>query len=134
MIRNTVQVSLADRSYPITIGEGLFADGTLLEPFVRDRRCFLVADSTVAPLFSDMVQKTLEKAHAASISCSVFPAGEESKHLATIGELCRAAAQAGLDRRSVMIALGGGVTGDMTGFAAAIYMRGIDFIFYLGYA
>ena len=128
MIRNTVQVSLADRSYPITIGEGLFADGTLLEPFVRDRRCFLVADSTVAPLFSDMVRKTLEMAHAASVSCSVFPAGEESKHLATIGELCRAAAQAGLDRRSVMIALGGGVTGDMTGFAAAIYMRGIDFI------
>ena len=87
MIRNTVQVSLADRSYPITIGEGLFADGTLLEPFVRDRRCFLVADSTVAPLFSDMVRKTLEMAHAASVSCSVFPAGEESKHLATIGEL-----------------------------------------------
>ena len=128
MIRDTVMVRLSDRSYPITIGAGLFGDSSLPEPYVRGRRCFLVADSSVAPLFSETVRMALLSAGVASVSCFEFPAGEESKTLSTIGDICRAAAQAGLDRRSVMVALGGGVTGDMTGFSAAVYMRGIDFI------
>ena len=86
-----------------------------------------MTDSAVAPLFADRVRESLASAGAAEVATHIFPAGEESKTIRTIEAICRDAAQSGLDRRSVMIALGGGVTGDMTGFSAAIYMRGIDF-------
>ena len=128
MTQETVTVNLSDRSYPISIGSGIIGNTALLEPHVKGRRCFLVTDSAVAPLFADRVRESLASAGAAEVATHAFPAGEESKTIRTIEAICRDAAQSGLDRRSVMIALGGGVTGDMTGFSAAIYMRGIDFI------
>lgn len=123
-----VTVNLADRSYPITIGSGVIANAALLAPHVNGRRCLLVADSNTAPLFADRVSGVLAEAGAAKVARHVFPAGEESKNIGTILEICRTAAREGLDRRSVVVALGGGVTGDMAGFSAAVYMRGIDFI------
>lgn len=128
MIQETVTVNLSDRSYPIFIGAGSIRETAPLEPHVKGRHCFLVTDSNVAPLFAERVRTALHAAGAAKISEHVFPAGEESKNIQTIDAVCRSAARSGLDRRSVMVALGGGVAGDMTGFSAAIYMRGIDFI------
>ena len=128
MKTETVTVELSDRSYPIRIGSGILDDPENLAPHVRDRRCFLVTDSNVFPLFAKKAVEAVLNAGAAGIASYTFPAGEESKHLGTILEICREAARAGLDRKSVILALGGGVTGDMAGFSAAVYMRGIDFI------
>ncbi len=128
MIQHTVTVNLSDRSYPIFIGGGTVSETSLFEPHIKGRNCFLVTDSNVAPLYAEKVREALNKAGAAKVSEYVFTAGEESKNIQTIDAICRSAAQAGLDRRSIMVALGGGVAGDMTGFSAAIYMRGIEFI------
>ena len=101
---NTVNVELAERSYPIFVGAGLLEQlDVLLGGALKDRSVFLVH------------------------TC-VFPAGEASKQLSTIETICREGVRAGLDRKSVFVALGGGVCGDMTGFSAAIYMRGTRFI------
>lgn len=128
MKAETVTVELADRSYPILIGGGTLDNTEFLSRYVKGKNCFLVTDSNVYPLFAEKTAAGILEAGAAGITSCSFPAGEESKHLGTILEICRKAAQVGLDRKSVMIALGGGVAGDMTGFSAAVYMRGIDFI------
>ena len=124
----TVTVELSDRSYHIRIGCGIPGDPLFLCPHVKNKRCLLVTDSNVFPLFAGKITEAVLNAGAAGIASYTFPAGEESKHIGTILEICREAARAGLDRKSVILALGGGVTGDMAGFSAAVYMRGIDFI------
>ena len=124
----TVQVNLGERSYSITVSDKLFRSGAsvgLLTPFVKGLKVLIVSDSNVSPLYGELLHRTLLVAGASSVAESVFPAGETSKHLATIGEICQDAARAGLDRGSLMVGLGGGVAGDMAAFAASIYMRGI---------
>lgn len=130
----TVNVALGKRSYQILISPGLLdADSSLgaeqsLAPFLKDKSVLVVADSNTAPLFAEQLQILLLKAGAKSFSLFSFPAGEKAKTMATVEKITRCAADHQLDRSSVLVALGGGVTGDLTGFAAAIYMRGIDFI------
>jgi 3-dehydroquinate synthase len=121
-------VGLGERAYPILIEKGLL---TRLGHDLRQRavanRYGVVADSKVAGLFGEEVLDTLR---AVSIQADLltFPEGEASKNLATIGQLASRLAQLGYDRRDGLIALGGGVTGDITGFLAASYMRGIPFV------
>jgi 3-dehydroquinate synthase len=87
----------------------------------------LVSDSNVAPLYAGPVKESLEAAGIA-VSTITFPAGEEHKRLATLGDILERMAQAGLTRSDAVVAVGGGVTGDMAGLAAALYQRGIQVV------
>ena len=123
----TITVS-ASRTYDIRIGPGLL---TTLGEAVRDlgkvEKVFLVSDTQVYPLYGGAAEASL-KAAGYSVSSFVFPAGEESKNGETFLKLLNALAQAGLSRSDLLVALGGGVVGDLAGFAAACYLRGIRFI------
>lgn len=124
----TIRVGLGDRAYDILIENGILAAiGADLKLRAIAKRYVVVADSQVAELLGGRLMASLA---GAGISAEIitFPRGEESKHLATVAELASKLAQLGLDRKDALIALGGGVTGDITGFLAAIYMRGIPFI------
>ena len=123
-----VRVELGERSYDILIGADIF-DGAskLLSSLVKKRKCLLVSDGRVYGLYADRAVDCLAKAGAV-VYASVFKPGEESKNLQVMERLFRKAAGAGLDRDSLIIALGGGVAGDMAGFLAATYMRGIGFV------
>lgn len=95
--------------------------------YQRDQKICIVTDSVVASLYADEVQQLLRAAYDTVIT-HVFPAGEEQKNLTTVEALYETLIAHHFDRRDLLVALGGGVTGDLTGFAAATYMRGIDFI------
>lgn len=124
----TVQVGLGDRAYDIVIKAGLLAAiGQDLKARNMAKRYVVVADDRVAGLFGERLLASLSAA-GLNADCITFPHGEASKNLATIGELASRLAQLGVDRKDGLIALGGGVTGDMTGFLASIYMRGIPFV------
>lgn len=115
------------KSYTVHIGAGLLPEtGWLLADVLAPVRAMLVSDDVVFPLYGGTVQTSLEEAGFA-VSVFVFPAGERSKNLATFGKLLEALGTAGLTRSDVVVALGGGVVGDLTGFAAACYQRGIRF-------
>jgi len=124
----TLEVGLGDRSYPIFIDDGhlkkIGAD--LSERRVGDTYC-IIADDRVAELYGDKLLDSLADAGIKS-ELLQFPRGEASKTLQTISELASRLAGKGLGRKDGLIALGGGVTGDITGFLAAIYMRGIPFV------
>ena len=122
----TLRIELGERSYPILIGSDLNA-AELLASYVVTRNVLLVVDSNMDPLYGEKYLEAIRKS-AASAEKFVFEAGEGSKHLGTVENICRAAVRAGLDRSSVFVALGGGVCGDMTGLAAALYMRGTRYI------
>ena len=116
----------ASKSYEVTVGCGLLAEvgsqlATLLPP---PRHLMLVSDDNVAPLYAEHVQGALEKA-GYTVSTFVFAAGEASKTTDTLVSWWEAMAKVGLTRTDCAVALGGGVVGDMTGFAAATYLRGI---------
>lgn len=116
-----IQVELGDRSYPIWVGENCPPEH--LFPCIRSRKVLLVADTHTASLYGERFLELLKTAPA-EVFMTVFEAGEQSKNLATVEKICREAVKFGLDRSSVFAALGGGVCGDMTGLAAALYMRG----------
>jgi len=123
-----VRVELGERSYEILIGPDVFkGSARLLSSFVKKRKCLLVSDGKVYSIYADKAVDTLVKAGAVVYS-AVFKPGEESKNLQVIEKIYRKAAGVGLDRDSIIVAIGGGVSGDMAGFVAATYMRGIDFI------
>ena len=126
--QSIVTVDLAERSYRILVGNGTASAPDFLHSHLEGKTCMVVTDSEVALLHLEHTMELLRKCGPAKLESFIFPAGEESKHIGTILDICRACAKAGLDRKSILIALGGGVTGDMTGFAAAVYMRGIPFI------
>ena len=116
-----IQVALEDRSYNIMIQAGILQKSDeILKPFCSNRSVLLVTDSNVDPLYSGKIENDYSK--------FIFPAGEKHKTIDTITDICRKAVEAKLDRKSMILALGGGVCGDMAGFAAAVYMRGIEFI------
>ena len=92
-----------------------------------DRKICIVTDSNVGPLYESAVEEVLRKV-SSDISVFTFEAGEKNKNLDTVSSLYQTLIQNGLDRKSILVALGGGVVGDLTGFGAATYLRGIDFI------
>jgi len=121
----TLNVDLADRSYPIYIGEGLLDDPRYFEPHIRGRQVAIVTNETIAPLYLDRLQKTLASYKVTTV---VLPDGEAYKQWETLQLIFDGLLTARHDRKTTLIALGGGVIGDMTGFAAACYQRGVDFI------
>lgn len=124
----TVAVKLGERSYPIYIEPGLLDRvGELVrERLPRAGRALIITDSEVGPLYAGRVESSLEAA-GLSTAVAAFPAGEASKELQTAAALYRECAAAGLERSSVVVALGGGVVGDLAGFVAATYLRGLPF-------
>src|SRR5690606_37227644 len=124
--RSTVHVA-GDARYAITIGPGLLGDGAALAAPVRGRHVLLASDSHVAPLYADTVRAALLEARPGlAVQEFVLPAGEASKTLAGFGAAIDALAALGATRDACVYALGGGVVGDLAGFAAACWMRGID--------
>ncbi len=125
----TIHVPLRDRAYDLRIGDRLLADAdaTALAPLAGGRRCLLVSDSNVAPLYGTAATALLRAAGASRVETVVIPAGEGSKVLATMSTLYTAAARAGVDRRGLIVSLGGGVVTDLSGFLAATWMRGVDY-------
>ena len=113
--------------YRIAIGDGLLRDGAALATHVRGRHVCIVSDANVAPLYARDVSDALQ-AHKpdAQVIVSCIPAGEAAKSLDRFGELMRELADFGATRDACIVALGGGVVGDLAGFAAACWMRGID--------
>ncbi len=122
----TVDVG-GETPYSIAIGPGLLADSNALAQHVRGRHVLLVSDSIVAPLYAGTVRESLHAARPdLAIGTFILPAGEESKTLAHFGHAIDALATLGATRDACVIALGGGVVGDLAGFAAACWMRGVD--------
>ncbi|MGI6260214.1 MAG: 3-dehydroquinate synthase [Acutalibacteraceae bacterium] len=117
------------RGYEILIGRGIrYSAAELILPlFPNAERVCVVSDSNVAPLYADALLDALRRA-GLSVFLFVFPAGEQSKTLATVGQMYAHFAAHRLTRTDFAIALGGGVTGDLCGFAAATYLRGINFV------
>jgi len=116
--------------YPVLVGHGLSATiaSALAEHGVAlERHIALISDTTVMALHGDALRAALEAAGARVSSVSVAP-GEGSKSLATVAEVCSALSRAGLDRSGLVVALGGGVVGDLAGFVAASYLRGVPFV------
>lgn len=113
--------------YYVNIGAGLLDRcGELIAEAVRTRKAVVVTDDTVAGLYLDRCVKSLEKS-GFTVSAFTFPHGEESKNIGTISDMLEFFASEHLTRSDIAIALGGGVTGDMTGFAAGVYLRGIKY-------
>ncbi|MBF7142125.1 MULTISPECIES: 3-dehydroquinate synthase [Pseudomonas] len=122
---HTLKVELAERSYPIHIGEHLLSTPELFLPYLAGRQVAIVTNETVAPLYLEQLSKALE---GCSVLPVVLPDGEAHKNWETLQQIFDALLGARHDRRTTIIALGGGVVGDMAGFAAACYQRGVDFI------
>ena len=123
-----VQVSLGTRSYDILIGAHLIEEaGTLLKDLLKNPRVAIVTDEAVAPLHLECLQQSLAAA-GIEHTALVFPQGEGSKSIGTYGDLMNSLLEARIQRDEALIALGGGVIGDLTGFAAATLRRGVDFI------
>lgn len=120
-------VDLAENSYDILFSDSFSALPQALENVTKSKKGLIVTDSNVDKLYAGAVEKLLSE-NDFSVGRFVFPAGEENKNMKTILDICKACLEQGLDRNSFVAALGGGVAGDMAGFAAAIYMRGIDFV------
>lgn len=121
-----IQVNLGERSYPIYIGQSLMSNGETLSRYLLKKRILIVTNETVAPLYLKQVQDTM--ASFGEVSSVILPDGEQFKDLTHLDLIYTALLQRNYGRDSVLVALGGGVIGDMTGFAAACYQRGVDFI------
>ena len=121
----TLKVDLGERSYPIYIGEGLLDQPELLASHIAGRQVAIVSNETVAPLYLERLTRTLG---AYAVLPVVLPDGEAHKNWQTLQLIFDGLLTARHDRRTTVIALGGGVIGDMAGFAAACYQRGVDFI------
>ena len=123
---HSLQVELGDRSYPILIGPGLISNSEHLKACIRGRQVLIVTNETIAPLYLEQVQKSLKGFE--KVDCIELPDGEAFKTLDTVNRIFDTLLQQRHDRTTTIIALGGGVVGDMSGFAAACYQRGVDFV------
>jgi 3-dehydroquinate synthase len=121
----TLTVELGERSYPIHIGPGLLGDAALLKPHIRGRQVMVVSNETVAPLYLDRLQASLTDFDQDAV---ILPDGEEYKTLEVLNLIYDRLLERRFNRNCTLVALGGGVVGDMTGFAAATYQRGVNFI------
>ena len=124
----SIQVQAQNGTYNVVIKPGLLSQvGLLLPEKLKKGRALLVCDDITASLFSGVVTASL-KSIGLHISTFVFPHGEANKTWNTVGAILEAAAEASLTRQDFFIALGGGVCGDLTGFAASVYLRGVPFV------
>ena len=123
----TLNVDLGERSYPIVIGPGLLDDGALLARHIQGQKVAIVTNTTVAPLYLERVAGHLRGAGREVVEI-VLPDGEEHKNWQSLNLVYDALLQAKCDRKTTLVALGGGVIGDLTGFAASSYMRGVPFV------
>ena len=124
----TLRVELGARSYNIVVGSGLLPRaGELIAPVIRQKRAIIVSDETVAQLHLEALRAGLDKAGIAH-QAIILPPGESSKDFAHFGKLAEDILALGIERITPLIALGGGVIGDLTGFAAATLLRGIDYV------
>ncbi len=122
---HTLHVDLGDRSYPIYIGNGLLGRTDLVSPYVHGSQVMIVSNETVAPIY---LEKTLSMFSGFRTESVILPDGEQYKTLEVWNSLFDGLLAKRFDRRCTLVALGGGVVGDMTGFAAACYQRGVNFI------
>ncbi|GAB1265741.1 3-dehydroquinate synthase [Aurantivibrio infirmus] len=121
----TITVDLGDRKYPIFIGPGLINHAEVLKPYIRGEQVCVVTNETVAPIYQDTLLKNLGSYDLAVVT---LPDGEQFKTLATFNKIFDVLLEKNHHRTTTLIALGGGVVGDMTGFAAATFQRGVNFI------
>ncbi len=121
----TLSIDLGERSYPIVIGEGLLDDADLVARHVAARDVLIVTNETVGPLYGARLRAGLAGKRVSSVE---LPDGEQHKTLAVLERVFDALIEARLNRDACVVALGGGVVGDMAGFAAACYQRGVDFV------
>lgn len=123
----TLKVELADRSYPIHIGKNLISDASLILPYLKRKHVAIVTNTTVAPLYLAQLSQSLQAAGVTVIAI-ILPDGEAYKNSATLNTIYDTLLQNRCERSTTLIALGGGVIGDLTGYAAATYLRGVPFI------
>jgi len=123
----SLKVELGSRSYPIHVGPGLLDRAELIVPHLQRRKALVVTNTTVAPLYLDRVVHALQRAGITCLSCEL-PDGEQYKDWVTLNQIFDALLSNRCERGTTLIALGGGVIGDMGGFAAACYQRGMPFI------
>ncbi len=121
----TLTVDLGDRSYPIFIGENLLNRAELFMPYIAGKQVLIVSNTTIAPLYLDTLRATLSVERVDSV---ILPDGEQYKTLDQLNTIFDDLLERRHNRTTTLIALGGGVIGDMTGFAAACYQRGVAFI------
>lgn len=125
---NKIRVELGERSYTIALGSGILKDiGKSLERFDFSRKAAIVSNPTVYDLYGKTLRASLSDSGFEIVEI-ILPDGEEYKNLASVEKIYEQLLKMRFDRKSVLIALGGGVVGDITGYAASTYMRGIDFI------
>jgi 3-dehydroquinate synthase len=123
----TVAIDLGDRSYDILIGRGLIGSSEHFQRLGFKGNALIVTNETVAPLYAHALRQTLEAVHR-RVDMVVLPDGEAFKQWDTLNMIFGALLERACDRKTVLYALGGGVVGDMTGFAAACYMRGVEYV------
>jgi 3-dehydroquinate synthase len=123
----TLDVALGDRAYPIHIGVGLLGHAELILPYLKRKQVAIVTNTTVAPLYLEKLAKPLRDAGVSVIEI-ILPDGEAYKNSETLNLIYDALLKNRCERSTTLIALGGGVIGDLTGYAAATYLRGVPFI------
>jgi len=123
----TLSVALGERSYPIHVGSGLLSEPGLILPLLPQKRVAIITNETIAPLYLAPLVEAFKSA-GVEVLCVVLPDGEEHKTWQTLNLIFDALIEHRCERRTTLIALGGGVVGDMTGFAAATWQRGAPFI------
>ncbi len=126
-ILHTVPIALAERSYSITIGSGIFDKSSIYADLPPSTSALIVSNTTVSPLYYQRLRDALSEKYR-SVDVVVLPDGEQFKNWETLNAIFDALLGHGSDRKCILFALGGGVVGDMTGFAAACYMRGVAFV------
>lgn len=125
LLRERVDIELGRRSYPILIGPGLLEDARALNEHIAARNLLIVTNETIAPLYLEKFRGALQGRRVGAL---VLPDGEQHKTLDSFARIIDALVAERMNRDAAVIALGGGVIGDMAGFAAACYQRGIDYV------
>jgi 3-dehydroquinate synthase len=121
----TLKVELGARSYPIYIGQNLLEQAELISPYIKGEQVLIVTNETIAPLYLEKILPIFAKFKTESV---ILPDGEIYKNLIVLNHIFDSLLSQHFDRQTTLVALGGGVVGDMTGFAAATYQRGVPFI------
>lgn len=121
----TLNVDLGDRSYPIFIGAGLLNNSEIIEPYLKGNSTSIISNTTIAPLYLKLIHELTSSYKNTDV---ILPDGEEFKTIDTLSQVHTEMLMTRCDRKTTLIALGGGVVGDISGFAAATYQRGINFI------
>ncbi len=126
LLMHTLHVDLAERSYPVYIGRDLLADTELLRGHIGGSQVVIISNATVAPLYMDRIRTAIGADK--QVTEVILPDGEQYKTLSTLSDIFDQVMADGHNRTTTFVALGGGVVGDITGFAAACYQRGVDFV------